>query len=307
MKHRHVESILSDYSAYLQGEKRLAPLTVEGYLAAIGNWYRFALGNAGRLLLPKDWDWPDVDKRSLEIYLRHFREERGWKDDSIRVQASALRSFFRFLRERGQIKKSPARALMPPRPPTQLVAPEGDESAVRKLFARRASSLGSARLLAVMELIYGAGLRPAQVYRTTGIQFDKAQAKVETGDGSVEVLVSRAGQQRLTRYLALREEVPMPPGVAPPFWCDGHGREVPPATLGRNVAKAMEQAGLKGTASTLRILSARHFKERGGDVRSIKRFLGLKRMDALERYASPDFKELADQFRRFHPRGGKPK
>ena len=308
MELRNIDIILSDYFAYLQGEKQLAPTTIEGYMSAVRNWYLRADRTPEQMLLPGDWTWTGVDKRSLEIYLRHFREERGWKDDSIRFQASALRSFFQFLRERGHIPRNPARSLMPTRAPKILPVPQGEESAVRKLFAHRGSDLATSRLLAVLELIYGGGLRPAQAYRTTGLHLRPRQpmATVETERGSVEIPISDAGRLRLTRYMALCEEVPMPPGARRPFWCDGQGRALPPATLARHVAKAMEQAGLSGGASTLRILSARHFKERGGDIRSLKRFLGLKRLDALERYAGPDFKEMAEQFRRFHPRGDNP-
>ena len=304
MELRNFKVIFNDYSAYLQGEKRLAPTTVDGYMAAVRNWYLRAEGKWEQMLLPQDWEWHLVDKRSLEMYLRHFQEERGWKEESVRFHASALRSFFQFLRERGHIQRNPARSLMPARRAKALLPPEGEESAVRKLFAQRGSTLAHARLLAVLELIYGGGLRPSQAYLVTAVRLEPSQAEatVETVRSTLAVPISTAGKRRINRYLALRDEVPMPPGVDRPFWCDGHGRSVPPATLARHVGKAMEKAGLTGGASTLRKLSARHFKERGGDIRSLKRFLGVKRMDALERYPGPDFKDLAEQFRRFHPR-----
>ena len=309
METHNFQSIITEYDAYLQGEKRIARTTREGYLSVVRSWYQAVAANPAGFLLPPDWEWPQVDKRALEIYIRHFREIRGWKDVSIRFQASALRGFFQFLRDRGHIDRNPVRSLMPPRVAVALKAPEGDEVAVRKLFARRAGTMGDARLLAVLELIYGGGLKPAHAYRVANITIRKeeglALVELESGGGleSMEVPVSPAGRRRLTRYLAFREEIPTLPSQAAPFWIDSRGRALLPATLARHVAKAMEAVQLTGGGSALRQLAAKHFKARGGDIRSIKRFLGLKRLDALRRYEAPDYKEMADQFRRFHPRG----
>ena len=316
MEIRNFQSIITDYEKYLQGEKGIAPSTREGYLGALRNWYLMASTKPDKLLLPDDWEWPQVDKRSLEIYLNHFRQERGWKDESIRFQASSIRAFFQYLRERGIVQRNPARSVMPPRKVERLQVPEGEEALVRQMFAQRSNTLATARLLAVLELIYGCGLKPAHAYRVSEIQMDTKSGKaqivlraLEIDDKPpppMEVPLSAPGRRRLAKYLALREEYPLPPGITRPFWSDQQGREVQPPALARHVGKAMEKVGLVGGGSMLRKLSAKHFKERGGDMRSLKQFLGFKRMEGLDRYSDPNFKDMAEQFRRFHPRGGKP-
>jgi site-specific recombinase XerD len=67
----------------------------------------------------------------------------------------------------------------------------------------------------------------------------------------------------------------------------------------------MEAEGLTGGPSVLRLLAARHFSERGGDVRSVQQLLQARRLGQLDRFVpEPDLKTLTAQFRRAHPRQG---
>lgn len=303
--------VLNEYSDYLQAEKGMAEASRTSYLKAVRDCVALLRGRPEDFFLAPDWDWPRLDKRALEMYFRHLGEGRGWKLSSVRQQASALRSFFRFLLERGHIERNPLKSYYPPGPREVRGVPEGEEEAVRRLFGRPEDfipgTVAAARLPAVLELIYGAGLRPSAAYAVRGIRLDKAQGLAHIG-GAAETLpapLSPAGMARLEVYLALRAAA-VKGNRLKPFWTDERGRPVGPARLARAVGRAMEGVGLSGGGRVLRQLGARHFRERGGDVRSLKRFLGAKRLGTLDRYGSPDFQDVAAQFRRFHPRGQEP-
>jgi site-specific recombinase XerC len=297
------ESVFSEYSTYLQAEKGIAKATRSNYLKAASDCIALIERRPQDFLLPADWGWENLDKRAIEIYLNHLRDARGWRPASIRHRASALRAFFGFLQARGHIRTNPIRALFPRAPTLASPPPEGEEAAARALFDQPAETLAQARLLALLELIYGGGLRPSLVYRIEGITVRSKEGgvRIRAGEEALQLPLSAAGVARIEAYLALRKAAVA--GRRPAvFWVRGQGRPLSAAALARSVGRAMEKVGLEGGGRVLRQLSARHFRERGGDVRSLKPFLGAKRLGMLDRYGSPDFQAVSAEFRRLHPR-----
>ncbi len=301
-EYRLFRTVLSEYSTYLQAEKGIAESTRRGYAKAARDCFSLLAKRPEDFLLPPEWKWPDVDRRAIEIYLNHLRDGRGWQDSSLRQRASSLRAFFAFLQARGHIEANPIRSLHPPAPAREPAFPQGEEAAVRALFDRPPPGLKGARLLAVLELIYGGGLKPSQVYAIRSARPGSEEVRLTGGTGTIHLPLSRAGAARLGRYLEFRRAVVKNPRRAP-LWVDDRGGPVSPARLAGAVKQAMEGAGLSGGGRELRQLSARHFRERGGDVRSLREFLGAKRLGNLDRYNSPGFQKMAAEFRRLHPRG----
>lgn len=305
MELQKYDSVCSEYSTYLQAEKGMAPATCESYLQAVETCFAVVRARPADLLLPENWDWPDLDKRSIEIYLNHLLHQRGWKPSSVRQQMSALRVFFRFLQSKGYARRNPLKTIVPPPPAPPGPLPEGEQAAVQKLFALPGATLTQARLLTLLELIYGGGMRPSQVYRIAAIRPRPKEGtiRVAVGEVSHQITLSEAGMDRVRLYLGKRKEA-LQKKRPRPFWVGERGARVGVPQLARAVKQAMEGAGLPGGGRVLRQLSARHFRERGGDVRSLREFLGAKRLGTLDRYGAPDFQEVQAEFRRLHPRGG---
>jgi integrase/recombinase XerD len=303
MEHEMPTTIVSEYDGYLQAEKGMAEPTRRGYLAAAESLLAVARAHPRRLHLPAGWGLEHLDKRALEIYLNHLREERGWALSTVAQQAGALRAFFGFLQRRGYVERNPARHLLPKLPPRDETPPAGEVEAVRELFARAPGRLAEAREHLLLELCYGAALRPAAIWRIRSLRV-LARAgllRIVSGQETVELPVSREGLERARRYLDWRKRAAAGRRGLP-FWMDERGRPCSPSRLGRQIKLAMERVGLEGGPRVLRQLAARHFAERGADTRSVQRLLHAKRLGSLDRYAPPDFQSVLRQFRRIHPR-----
>ncbi|HUJ75970.1 MAG TPA: tyrosine-type recombinase/integrase [bacterium] len=260
------------------------------------------------LFLPVEWTFADLDRRVVEAYLNALRQSKGWQPGSLAHQVSALSGVFRFLVARHHLKSNPCQSLRPRLKESPAPLPEGEEAAVLGLFAQEPDGLRSARLLALLELLYGAGLRPSQVYQVRAIQCaaDAPLARIQWQQGSVEQPLTPPGLNRLRAYLEQRllalESAADAPHEAP-FWVDRRGRACSPALLARQVQRAMRRQGLSGGAASLRMLAAKHFGQRGGDLRSLQRLLGAKRLGRLDRYRpAPEFRAVLEQFRKAHPR-----
>ncbi|MEE8435066.1 MAG: site-specific integrase [bacterium] len=303
----------TDYSAFLQDEKGMALSSRRSYLRAVTNFLKIAHGQPERLFLPPDWAYAAkpgqalrrLDKRAVEGYLNHLRIDRGWSPASLALQASALRSFFAFLQSRGHVERNPARSLKPRVPQREEIRPEGDEDAVLRLFQLDGSTLGGARILLLMELMYGGALQSSRVYdiRSLKVARKEGKVKIETPAHSLEVALGAGGLERARRYLEHRKSVVGRKKKAA-FWVGENGAGLSAAYLAREIKREMERAELEPRPSLLRQLAARHFAERGGDIRSLRELLHAKRLGSLDRYAPTSHRDVFRQFREAHPREG---
>lgn len=296
-------TFITEFEKYLQEEKRVSTSTCLSYTNSVKGFLRVCVGTPAALFLPKDWEWKSLDKRALEVYLNHLRDDRGCKPTTLALHASALRAYFYFLQQRGELEHNPARSLLPRVDRKTPQKPEGDEEAVFRLFDRSVRGVNDARFLLLVELIYGGGLRVTPVAKTHTLSVDTQNNVVhlETPQEKLTIPMGESGMRRVEAYLTLREGV-VGGAENAPFWVDSLGRSCSPAKLSREIRQGMERVGLDGGAPQLRQLSAKHFKERGGDTRSVQKLMGVKRLGSLDRYAPPTYQDIAKQVRRIHPR-----
>jgi len=299
--------IINEYTRYLQAEKGAAAATRQGYRRAVTAFLALCAARPEALLLPPEWTLERIDKRAVEVYLNYLRRERGWRPASIARQVTALRSFFTFLQRQGHVARNPLRTLQPDVPPGETAPPLGDESAVLRLFDAVPATLAQARLLALLELGYGLALRPSQIYLVRGMSVDlrRGVVRIELAEEMLALQATPGGLRRLRDYVQRRRRS-VKGRAGAPFWVDERGRAVKPASLARAAAEAMTAVGLSGGLRHLRQLAARHFRERGGDVRSLQRLLRAKRLGRLDRYEPPSARDVVALFRLAHPRARKP-
>ncbi|MBI3994106.1 MAG: site-specific integrase [Candidatus Lambdaproteobacteria bacterium] len=299
--------IVNEYARYLQAEKGIAAATRQGYRRAVTAFLALCAARPEALLLPPGWTLERIDKRSVEVYLTYLRRERGWRPASIARQVTALRSFFAYLQRQGLVTRNPLRTLQPDVPPADAEPPQGDEAAVLRLFDVAPVTLAQCRLLAVLELGYGLALRPSQIYAVRELRVGARGGLVHIAleEQTLALQASPGGLRRLRDYLRQRRRIAQGRADAP-FWIDERGRAVKPVRLARAATEAMTGVGLNGGLRHLRQLAALHFRERGGDVRSLQRLLRAKRLGRLDRYEPPAARDVVALFRLAHPRARKP-
>lgn len=308
-----LSAIVSEYALHLQVEKGIRAPTRERYVALARSLLALCNQDPEALFLAPDWTLAQLDRRVVESFLNTLKTERNWKPMSMAYYITSLSAFFRFLKARNHIVRNPCARLRPHLSGEMEAPPQGEAEAVLHMLAQPGDTLDAARGQLALELLYGAALRPAQAFGIAALEVagEPGTVRIRSGESWLELSLSSGGIARAQQYLERRREVLEHEPTSgsgsrgAPFWVDRRGRPCSPARLRRQVTRAMQAHGLTGGPATLRVLAARHFAERGADVRSVQNLLKARRLGQVDRFQpQADLKRLTRQFRRAHPRQG---
>ena len=163
--------------------------------------------------------------------------------------------------------------------------------------------LGAARDLAVLLLLYGAGLRIGEAMGLTGAALPLGETLRVTGKRDKVRIVPLLPQVRA----AVEEYVRLCPyGTAPgePLFRGARGGPLDPALVRRAVRAARVRLGLpeRTTPHALRHSFATHLLGRGADLRALQELLGHASLSSTQIYTAVDAAHLLDVYRNAHPR-----
>jgi integrase/recombinase XerC len=240
----------------------------------------------------------------LRAFLADRRDE-GLGAASAAREMSAVRAFLTFAaEEQGNAPQLP-RTRAPKRPRT-LPRPASPADAVALAEEARAAApndwLGS-RDLAILLLLYGAGLRVAEAMSLTARVLPLGQAMRVTGKrGKTRIVpLVAAVREAITAYVAL---CPYPLAGDAPLFVGAKGGPLNPDLVRRAVRGARARLGLPDslTPHALRHSFATHLLARGADLRSLQELLGHASLSSTQIYTEVDAARLLDVYRHAHPR-----
>lgn len=234
-----------------------------------------------------------------------------WADlapSSVARKASALRQFFGFLVDEGLRKDDPSAAL--PRPAARRPLPKIlGHGEVEALFERAELETESGnplaiRMLALLELLYGSGLRASELVALplSAVPRDAPFLTV-TGKGSQQrmVPVSRRAQAALARWLEVRNSTSA-------FLFPSRAKHISRIRLFQMVKELAARAGLdptKVSPHVLRHAFATHLLEGGADLRVLQTLLGHADIATTQIYTHVDSVRIVALVNERHPLAGR--
>jgi site-specific recombinase XerD len=243
--------------------------------------------------------------------LRGFALELGQRGLDPSSQArilSTTRAFFRWLWETGRIKTNPATGLRNPKQPKKLPAflTEGESEALLQLPAP--ADFASARLRALLELLYASGLRVSELVGLDLQDLLPDRTLRVLGKGRKERLVPfhESAGEALQTYLGFRQallaEKQYP--ATPAIFLNQRGGRLTPTSVRSFLDKALEQAAVRAKVSphALRHSFATHLLNAGMDLRAIQELLGHASLSTTQRYTHLSLEELSHTYRKAHPK-----
>jgi integrase/recombinase XerC len=160
-----------------------------------------------------------------------------------------------------------------------------------------------ARDLAILLLLYGAGLRVAEALSLTGRDLPPQKTLRVTGKRSKMRVVPLvpAVREAIEDYA---RQCPYPLGGEAPLFVGARGGPLNPDLVRRAVAAARRRLGLPDTLTphALRHSFATHLLARGADLRSLQELLGHASLSSTQIYTAVDAARLLDVYRHAHPR-----
>jgi integrase/recombinase XerD len=273
---------------------RRAPRTVDAYrrdLKALAAWLEGPIGR--------------ITTEQLEQYLAELRAA-GLSPATIARRVAAIRSFFRHQALLGVRSDNPAAELDLPRRRRTLPRTLSPAEAERLVEAAAGTTPRTLRDRALVELLYGAGLRVSEA-----VGLDKSSVDLDArlvrciGKGSKErvVPIGREAAQALRRYLS-RGRPYLDTRHRPELFLNAKGGGLTRAGVFLILRRLAEKAGLEPERvhpHLLRHSFATHLLEGGADLRSVQEMLGHADLATTELYTHVTDRRRRELYFQAHP------
>ncbi len=300
VSHLQWEEAEARFLSWLRTERRFSPHTVLAYGADVEQFRRWWLAQEGS-------GGPDaVNTQKVRAFLAHLHPTHD--PLSVSRKLSAIRGFFRFL-GRGEAIHDPTLGLRTPRRsrrlPRFLSVPEA--VAVMDLSRSAPDSLLALRDRALLEVLYGGGLRASEVVGLllSGVDVTAGLLRV-MGKGRRERLVPLppSSWRALQEWLQVRDQM-VTRATGDRVFVGARGGALPVRSLQRMVKEAGLLAGVLPDLHphALRHSYATHLLDGGGDLRSIQELLGHASLSTTQRYTQVTTENLLEAHEKFHPHG----
>ena len=246
-----------------------------------------------------------VDRRTLRRYLAELGVQ-GYAARTISRKVSVLRRYFDWARRTGRVGTDPTLGLAPPKGASKLPQVLKDDQ-IRTLISKPAragdDTARDARDLAIVELLYGSGMRVSELcgLRHDDLDLDQAQVRV-WGKGSKQRLVplSDPAVAALRAWLQdHRASFVTADTPDAPVFLNQRGRAMTP----RDVRRVIDRRSVVPThPHALRHTFATHLLDGGADLRAVQELLGHADIATTQIYTHVSRERLREVHRSSHPR-----
>ncbi len=292
---------LNRFYEFLRSEKGLSIHTQRNYKQQLETMAHYLLSVGVK-------DWKQVDAAWVrQLASKGMRS--GMKESSLATRLSSLRSFFDFLVLRGELNANPAKGVSAPRKKRPLPKNLDVDEMAQLLDVDNDDPL-SVRDRAMMELMYGAGLRLAELVsiNVKEVNFGAEEIRV-IGKGNKERIAPLSGQSKewIRNWLKVRNQLANE--GEPALFVSKLGGRI----SHRNVQKRMAEWGQKQAVNShisphkLRHSFATHVLESSNNLRAVQELLGHENISTTQIYTHLDFQHLAEVYDQAHPRAHKKK
>lgn len=289
-----MDEALNDFLGYIASEKGLAKNSIAAYGRDGASLCQF-------LRTRHVEHFHEVKERDL---LDFFLSRQEYASSSNVRCLIAIKVLFRFLKREGVIPTDIAFYLETPKL-WQLIPDVLSLDEMESLLQKVGTGTETgARDLAMLEVLYGSGLRVSEVCTLQLQSIDESFIRVK-GKGSKERLVpiGKKALAAVDHYL-LHYRDKYDSEKENTLFVNGKGRPLSRITVWKMVKEYAKEAGLKKNISphTFRHTFATHLLDKGADLRVIQEMLGHSNIGSTDRYTHVSGAHLQKAFQDFHPR-----
>ncbi len=296
-----MQSEVQDFLRHLRLEKNASDLTIKSYGDDFESFYDYLNDRAAGIPHPESITIPLL--RGYVSYLHECQYART----TIARRLASLRSFFRYTTREGVTTSNPAKALRTPRTGQKLPHFLTSEQVAKLLEAPPSNEPMGLRDRAMLETLYSAGLRVAELVGLDLESWDRGANILRVyGKGKKERIapVGTYAVRALERWLVVRTPDPNGlPDETNALFLNRFGRRLSTRSIGRMIDKYLKMTGLETITSphTLRHSFATHLLDGGADLRSVQELLGHKSLTTTQIYTHVSTRRMRETYEHSHP------
>ena len=294
------------YLDHLTVERGLSVNTIAAYRRDLRRYVAF-LGSRGI-------DRPGaVDAGAIRSFVAsiaagvHGPNDHPYAASSVARVLSSVRSFHRFLVRDGVVERDPSREVTRPQLPRRLPRPLTVGEVERLVEQPQGPEPRAARDRAIVEVLYGAGLRISELVGLAVDDVDLETGSVRAlgkGGKEREVPLGRHACDALGAYLTQARPALASARSHGALFLNARGGRLTRQSCGRMLTTRARHAGLEGHVSphALRHSFATHLLEGGADVRVVQELLGHASVATTQIYTLVTRQHLREVYYSSHPR-----
>jgi len=293
-----LKKVFEDFISFIKHEENLSPNTVSAYNADILDFIGYlsnkGLGNVS-----------DVSHFHIRTYLSELYSKLD--KCSISRKTSSIRSFIKYLNSQGLIEAKVLSRIIHPKTPSKLMFALTKQEINSFLSSIDSSSSIGKRNLAMIELLYGAGIRVSELcgLKLGDIDFDQKILKI-LGKGRKQRLspFNDEALNTLKAYLDIRGEFLKEDKPTDYVFLNRSGTPLGVRTVQRLTKFISLKAGLlkAATPHTMRHSYATHLLEAGASIKTVKELLGHASIAATQKYTHLTVEKLSEVYKKAHPK-----
>lgn len=300
-----MRQLIREYLDHLGGVKNYSPHTITAYSNDLSQFNEFLELHGS----PAPVDIAGIDRLTVRRFLGDLVEQGKGKRSAAR-KLSSVRSFLDFLVRKGMLEHNPASGVLSPRLPRRLPLFLSESSVEKMMQLPDRSSVRGLRDRAILEMLYGTGIRLNELIQLDSRSLDLNNDTVKVlGKGSKQRIVplGRRAKESVKEYLSRRSECPVRPGTsrdAGALFLSDRGRRISARAVYRVVNRYIGLASDIGKKSPhiLRHTFATHMVNRGADLRAVKELLGHESLSTTQLYTHVTVDRLKRIYKQAHPK-----
>lgn len=290
--------IFSEYLSYLSHEENVSPNTVEAYSSDLRSFLDFLDAQGIRNV-------SELTHLHIRTYISSLYEKLDKR--SIARKTSSIRAFLKYLTMQGYTGAQLLSRIIRPKMPEKLMFSLSVDEINTFISAIDPSTDIGKRNLAIIELLYGAGLRVSELasIKASDIDFNERTIRV-MGKGRKERIApfNEEALRSLNTYLEIRPNFAKEDKPSDIIFLNKSGTPLNVRSIQRLTRFISLKAGIirKTTPHTMRHSYATHLLEAGASIKTVKELLGHASIAATQKYTHLTMEKLAEMYKKSHPK-----
>ena len=294
-----MHALVQSFFSYIEYEKRYSGHTLDAYKSDLEQLATFLEKNESN-------DIPFATHHDIRNWIVSMMEQKV-SARSINRKISTLKSFYKFLMRKGEIKKSPLGKVQSPKTSKRLpvfVELPGIEKLLKEVeFPEGYEGL---RDKMIIELFYGTGMRRNELINLKETDVDSYNSQIKVlGKGNKERLIPiHPGLLASVKNFVAEKKKLLEVGGEPYLIVSEKGKKLEPGIVYQVVKKYLNLVTTvdKKSPHVLRHTFATHLMNNGADINAVKELLGHTSLAATQVYTHNTIDKLKEIYRQAHPK-----